>query len=248
MISPMVAVVRPAVEEARHGAKAGAELGPARQQVARIGLQRLEAALDDGAAKLPDVVEAAHRRKAPFVLEQVAPPDAPAAAMRPVERDALAERTAEQRIDRNAQRLRLDVEAGILDHRDGLRVQPAMGHARHRVQRRADASDLARVHADHDVGKLAQQRRQPAGAIAFVVFGPADEAVVGHDLQEREDAPARVGMQVLKARDPHHRLQVLERNNVQQGSAAHEPAADCRRRDRRGARPRSVRRRRRNAA
>ena len=248
MISPMMRLSGRRSRKPGIGAKAGAELGPARQQVARIGLQRLEPALDDGAAKLPDVVEATHRRKAPFVLEQVATPDPPAAAMRPVERNAFAEGAAEQGIDRDAQGLRLDVEAGILDHRDGLRVQPAMGHARHRVQRRADASDLARVHADHDVGELAQQRRQSAGAVAVVIFGPADKAVVGHDLQEREDAPAGVGMQVLKARNPHHRLQVLERNDVQQRPAVHEAARDCRRRDRRGARRRSVRRRRRNAA
>src|SRR5262245_16797787 len=53
------AIVRPAIEKARHGSEAGAELGPARHEIARIGLERLEAALDHGAAELRNVVETA---------------------------------------------------------------------------------------------------------------------------------------------------------------------------------------------
>src|SRR3954463_6371609 len=92
------AVVRPPVEEARHQTKAGAEFAPARQQVARIGFQPLEAAIDHSAAELADIIERVKPREAPFVLEQIAPPDAPAAAMRPVEWNAIAERAAEQLI------------------------------------------------------------------------------------------------------------------------------------------------------
>src|SRR4051794_2437771 len=106
--------------------------------------------------------------------------------MRPVERNASAERPAEQSVDRNAERLGFDVEAGVLDDRNRLRVEPAVRQPRHGVQRRAVAADLSWVHADYDVGEFADKTGKAAGAIAFVVLGPADETLVGHDLQERE--------------------------------------------------------------
>src|SRR6185295_15008406 len=65
------------------------------------------------------------------------------AAARPIDRHPVAQRAAEQLIDRNAERLALDVETGIHDRSDGVRGEPAGGRPRLGVQRRIDAADLA---------------------------------------------------------------------------------------------------------
>src|SRR5208337_694431 len=44
-----------------------------------------------------------------------------------------------------------------------------------------------------------------AGAVALQILRPADQTVIGGDLQEGEIAPARVAMQVLDRGDTHVR-------------------------------------------
>ena len=151
--------IRMPAQEIRHHAKARHErriVGAERQ---RIGLERLEAGGLHLGAELLDVVERADRLHAEFLLEEVLAPDAEAAAMRPVKIDAVAERPAEQLVDRHAERLGLDVEAGVLDRRDRFVVDAADRHAGDRAQRHRDVADLARVHADGDVGKAARSAR-----------------------------------------------------------------------------------------
>ena len=71
-----------------------------------VGLERLEAAFLHVLAERHQIVERAHRRNA----HHVGVAEAVGAAMRPVERQAIAHRAAEQGVDRNAQRLGLDVQ------------------------------------------------------------------------------------------------------------------------------------------
>ena len=74
--------------------------------------------------------------------------DAPGRAMRPVERDAVAQLAAEQRIDRHAERLRLGVEQRVLDRRDRLRHHAAGGRPRRGVKLGIDALVIADGLAD----------------------------------------------------------------------------------------------------
>ena len=49
----------------------------------------------------------------------------------------------------------------------------------------------------------ADDGRQACAAISLVVFGPADDAIVGGDLEEREIPPPRIAVQVLDLDDLH---------------------------------------------
>jgi hypothetical protein len=64
--------------------------------------------------------------------------------MRPVKRHRLAQRPAEQRRDRRVGRLGCEVDAGILDGGDGLRVEPARREPDRRVEFGRDRGESAR--------------------------------------------------------------------------------------------------------
>ena len=164
-----------------------------------VGLQRAEPLLAHRAGERPEVVERADRRLA----HRVGMAHAIGAAVRPVEPQPLAHRAVQKLGDRHAQRSRLDVDQRVLDRRDRLLDQPARRLAGERVQHRRDALDRPRVHADQVLGEPADDRAQPLAAVALVVLGPADHAVVGGDLEERPDAPAGIAVQVLDLRDSH---------------------------------------------
>ena len=115
--------------------------------------------------------------------------------MRPVELEPVAHGAAQKIVDRHAQGLRLEVEQGVLDRRDGLLVEPAMGLARHRVELLADALVAARVVAGYGLDQRLDDRGQPLGAVALVVFRDAGDALVGLQFQKREVAPSGVAVQ-----------------------------------------------------
>src|SRR6185503_3655393 len=71
------------------------------------------------------------------------------------------------------------------------------------VLHRHDALDRPRILADQAGRHAADHGGDAGAAVAFVVLGPADDAVVGRDLDEREIAPAGVAMQVLDLDDLH---------------------------------------------
>ena len=72
------------------------------------------------------------------------------AEMRPIDRNALADRAAEQRGDGDAIGLAGDVQQGILDGGDGLLVEPAAGLAREDVKVLGHLLEPAGVTADQD--------------------------------------------------------------------------------------------------
>ena len=164
-----------------------------------VGLERLEAALLHMLAELHQVVERAHRLDA----HHLGVAEAVGAAMRPVERQAVAHRPAEQGIDRNAQRLGLDVQQRVLDGGHRLLVQAARRLARDGLLPRHDALDRPRILADQALRHAADHGGEAGAAVALVVFRPADQAVVGRDLEEREVAPAGVAVQILDLGDFH---------------------------------------------
>ena len=128
--SVIAASVAPsALSSGQPGVRAEARLvhvGRVEVEAEDVGLERLEAALLHVLAELHHVVERAHRLDA----HHLGIAEAVAAAMRPVERQAVAHRPAEQLVDRNAQRLGLDVEQRVLDRGHRLLVDAARRLAR----------------------------------------------------------------------------------------------------------------------
>ncbi len=123
--------------------------------------------------------------------------------MRPVEAQPVAHRATQQLIHRDAERLRLDVHQGVLDGGDRLLVDAVGGLAGQAVQEGGDLLDRPRVHADQPLAQPPDDAAQALGAEILHELRPADQAVVGGDLQEREIPPAGVAVQVLDLDDAH---------------------------------------------
>src|SRR3954470_23934468 len=68
----------------------------------------------------------------------------------------------------------------------------------------AVALDRARVLSDQKpLGELLNDPGQPLCAVALHIFRPADDALVGADLEKRIDPPAGVAVQVFDLDDLH---------------------------------------------
>ena len=151
--------------------------------MAMLVLQAVKPRLRHFFADLGHVVVGADRRRA----DDVGIAHAVGAAMRPVDGNAVAQLAAEQLVHRHAQRLALDVEQRVLDGRDRLAHHAAARLRRLGGEHGIDQLDLHRVHADH-VGHQRLDHAGEAGAAeALVELRPADDAVLGRDLEERED-------------------------------------------------------------
>ena len=123
--------------------------------------------------------------------------------MRPIDRDPFAHRSAKQFVHRHAECLPLDVQQCVLDRCDGARIDATGGLHLTDPQRRGDLLHRARIRADQRLRQAADYAGEAAAAIGLGVFGPADNAIVSGDLEERERAPAGVAMQVIDAGDLH---------------------------------------------
>ncbi len=189
---------QPGAVEARHVDARGRAVEPH-----DVGLQALEAARRDLGAGPLDVGQRADRVEAGPVLDPVGETDPPGAAMRPVEPQPVAHRAAEQLVHRNAERLCLDVDEGVLDRGDRLLVDAVGGLPGQAVQEGGDLLDWPRIHADQPLAQSPDDAAQALGAEILHELRPADQAVVGGDLQEREIPPAGVAVQVLDFGDPH---------------------------------------------
>ena len=125
------------------------------------------------------------------------------AEMRPVDRDAFPDRPTEQRAHRHAIRLAGDIQQRVLDRRDRLLVQPAARLPRQHVQMLRDLLEAPRVAPDQHRRQPVDHVRQAGTAKTLVELRPADDAVVGGDLQEREHPPAGIGLHRLDLGDLH---------------------------------------------
>ena len=112
--------------------------------------------------------------------------------MRPVERNAVAQLAAEQRVARHAERLRLGIEQRVLDRGDRLRHHAAGGRPCRRVKLRIDALVIADRLPDHFRGELGDDRADAGRAEVLGEFAPADDAVGGRELDEVVVAPAGI--------------------------------------------------------
>jgi hypothetical protein len=159
-----------------------------------IGLQRAEAGRRDFRTERFHVVEVAHRRDPEPLLEDLGLNCPEVAAVRPVERDSRAVWAAEERIDRHAQRLRLEIQTSVLDGADRLMRHAAGRQPRDRMEHGAERADAQWVLADDARREAADDLRRTAGAEAVIELRPADEPFIGRQLQEGQSPPSAVGL------------------------------------------------------
>src|SRR2546428_7751280 len=112
----------------------------------------------------------------------------------------------EQLVHGNAERRGLRVEQHVLDGGDGLLDHAARRLPAHGVERGDDGLAGARILADHQRRQAVDGRADADAAEGLVVLAPADDAVIGGELEEVERALAGVGVQVLETRDLHPAL------------------------------------------
>ena len=135
-----------------------------------VGLARAVAAAFHFFGETREIVIARHPRHP----EQLRIARAIAAAVRPVDGNALAHRTAEEIVDRHAERLALDVEQRVLDGGHGLAIDAAAGLHGLRPEMAVDQLDVARILADHHRRQRLDDPGEAVAAEALVVFRPAD--------------------------------------------------------------------------
>ena len=119
--------------------------------------------------------------------------------MRPVERDAIAQLAAEQRVARHAERLRLGVEQRVLDRADRLRDDAARGGPCRRVKLGVDALVIADGLPDDLAG---EPRDHGADAGRAEVLGNSLQPTMpsdGGQLDEMVVAPAGIAGERLDA-------------------------------------------------
>ena len=164
-----------------------------------VRLQRGEAPGDDFFALRDHILKAAQRRN----LHLRSGEEAEVAAVRPVQTQAVALGAAEQLVDGNAERPRVDVEQRVLDGGDGLLNDAARRLPAHGVERGDDGFTRARIFPDDQRGQTVDGRADADAAERLVVLAPADDASVRGDLQEVERALAGIRVQVLESGDLH---------------------------------------------
>ncbi len=165
-----------------------------------VRLEGREAALDDLAAERRDRVVGVELRRARHLPRA----RARRAAVRPVERDRVPRRAAIELRDRDAERLALEVEEGVLDPADRLLHDRARALAGPAVEVPVDRLDRAWVAAD-DEGRQVGDHACEAGGRAVRVghLRPADEPVLGRRLDEQPRPPAGVARQRLERGELH---------------------------------------------
>ena len=120
---------------------------------------------------------------------------APARAVRPVDGNGIPLLTAEQVVDRHAQSFGFGVQQRVLDGTERLGAQPVRGRSRGGRKGGIEALVVVYRLADQPVGIPLDDGREPGGSEGLVEFAPADDAVVGDELEEVVVAPSGVAGQ-----------------------------------------------------
>ena len=123
--------------------------------------------------------------------------------MRPVDRQPLAMRAAEQRRDGDAEILGLDVVERVLEGGDGLGRQTTGHRTGDRAQGRDDLFDRTRVLADDQGYQTVNDPGQPGTAETFQILRISDETGIRDDLQEVQITPSGAAMQVFNGFNLH---------------------------------------------
>src|ERR1700733_3705825 len=181
------------------GLEGGAETrpparGPARIVSEDVGLQCGKFLLADLASDRLDAIEIGDRRLVPDGMI-----DAPGRAMRPVDANAVADFATEQVVAGHAEHLPLDVEQGIFDRANRLGDDATGSGAGCRKELGIDSFVLESVLPDHARRQALDHGTDAGRAEAFVEFAPADDAVIGGDLDEMVVPPAGVAGEDVNA-------------------------------------------------
>jgi hypothetical protein len=123
--------------------------------------------------------------------------------VRPVEAEAGPDRPAQERVHRHPEGARVDVQERVLDRPDGLLDHAARGLPTKRVHEGDVGFPGPRILADQDGSQLGDDRGDAEAAEGLVVLAPADDALVGADLEEVEVSPTRVGVERFDLGDLH---------------------------------------------
>ena len=121
--------------------------------------------------------------------------------MRPVDPDLVADLAAQQRVARDIERLGLDVEKRVLDGAERLADDAALPGTRRIEEVLADQFMVHRALADHAVLELVDYRGDARRAEALVELAPADDAILGGDLEEEVVPPAVAAREGLEVAD-----------------------------------------------
>ena len=163
-------------------------------------LKRREPLLDDLAAERGDVVVRAELRRSRHLPRSR--PRRP--AVRPVHRDGVPRRAAEELVDGHAERLRLEVEQRVLDASERLCDHRAGALARGAIEIPVDRLDGPRIAADDERREVFDDSREPARrAVRVRDLGPADGPVVSRRLEEDPGPPPGVAEERLETGDLH---------------------------------------------
>ena len=149
--------------------------------------------------------------------------------MRPVDPDPVAHLAAEQHVARHAERLGLGVEQRVLDRAETLGDDPARCRPGQRDKaRRRCARDRTGWPTTRGCQPL-DDRGDAGRAETLVELAPADDAVIGRELQEVVIAPAGIGAQHFKPGDFHSPLPSSADGSLA-SCARKRAAANCRQR------------------
>ena len=119
--------------------------------------------------------------------------------MRPVDPDAVADLAAEQFVAGYSERFCFRVEQRIFDGAERLRHDAAGGGTGRCEQLGIDAFVLKRVLAHHPRREAPDRGTEPGRTETFVKFTPADDAVLGGELDKVVVPPAGIAGQQFDA-------------------------------------------------
>jgi hypothetical protein len=128
--------------------------------------------------------------------------------MRPIDLHTVAHLTAEQHITRHPECLGLCVEQCVFDRTEPLADHTPSGRPGETVELGMYALVVECILPDDPRGEPLDDRADPGGTEAFIELAPADDAVVGGQLQEMIVPPAGVAAKDFKARHLHRRSPV----------------------------------------
>ena len=134
--------------------------------------------------------------------------DPPGCAMRPIDPHTVAHLTAEQQVTRHPECLCLCVEQRVFDRTEPLADHTPGGRPGEAVELGMDPLLIEDLLPNDPLSQPLDDRADPGGTEAFIELAPADDAVVGGQLQEMIIPPTGVAAKDFKARHLHRRSPV----------------------------------------
>src|SRR5580698_9440776 len=98
--------------------------------------------------------------------------------MRPIHRQALTQAAPKKLVNRDAQRLRFDIQTSIFNRSDCLRDHASRGRPGQRVEHCADPRNCTWIRTDQACSKLANNSRETRNSAALAELRPTDQTVV----------------------------------------------------------------------